>query len=189
VFTSFNIAPVVDLPYLASAETRVEENKGETDFDVQLRIPIGTNMGMTVDDFDGSQYLSAVISGFPTNAIDLFYTEGFASVAALVDKKFGTVTVSGNNSTEVLQVLESLVVVLAHDDDRNFLLTLDGICKDSNGAVEVQEDYSLTHTVIVSAVADTPLLRVGDATKPLALEGAVGKSYPVTIALNDRDGK
>jgi hypothetical protein len=42
--------------------------------------------------------------------------------------------------------------------------------------------------VIVSAVADTPLLNLGDITKPLALEGSVGKQYPVQIGLNDLDG-
>jgi hypothetical protein len=188
-FTAVTIAPVNDMPYLLNNQSYVAENKLNSDVDLETNVAIGQAMGMTVDDKDGSQYLDAVISGFPMNVIRLYFSEVLSSVAASVDIERGTVTLSGNNSTEVLAVLETLVVVLAHDDDRNFRLTIEGTSKDSNGVTEVVDTYSLSHTLIVGAVADTPTLNIGSTVKQLAAEGSTGNLYPVDIGLNDLDGK
>lgn len=188
-YTAVTIAPINDIPYLQNDQSYVTENNLNSDVDEETDVAIGQAMGMTVDDTDGSQYLDVVISGFPTNVIRLYFAEELRSVAASIDKERGTVTLSGGNSTEVLAVLETLVAVLAHDDDRNFNLTIEGTSKDSNGVVEVVDSYSLSHTVIVGAVADTPTLDIGAKVKALVVEGSTANTYPVTIGLNDRDGK
>lgn len=186
---AITVAPINDIPYLANSQSYVAENKLNSDFDDETDVAIGRAMGMTVDDKDGSQYLDVVISGFPVNVIRLYFAEELGSVAASVDKERGTVTLGGENSTEVLAVLETLVVVLANDDDRNFKLTIEGTSKDSNGVIEVVDTYSLFHTVVVGAVADTPTLDAGSEIKQLAVEGSSGNMYRVNIGLNDRDGK
>jgi hypothetical protein len=188
-YIAINVAPYNDLPYLLKNQSYVTENNMNSYVDDQLLIAIGQSIGMVVDDLDGSQYLDAVITGFPTNVIDLYFGEELDTVASVVDKARGTVTLAGDNCTEVLAVLETLVVILAHDDDRNVMLTIEGTSKDSNGVVEVVGGYSLTHTVIVGAVADKPTLDIGVKTKQLAVEGSTGTKYPVNIGLNDLDGK
>ena len=187
-YTALTVAPTVDVPYLLNNQSYVAENKLNSDNDDELVVSIGRSLGLTVDDLDGSQYMDAVISGFPTNVIDLYFNEQLGSVASSVDKTRGTVTLAGDNCTEVIGVLNTLTVILAHDDDRNFKLFIEGTARDSNGLVEVSDTYSLTHTVIVGAVADTPTLDAGVELKQLAAEGSDGNLYPVDIGLNDLDG-
>ena len=187
-YVNLNIAPINDIPYLQNDQSYVAENKLDSDNDLELNIAIGRSMGLTVDDTDGSQYLDVVITGFPLNVRNIYFLEQLNTVASSVDKQRGSVTLAGDNSTEVLAVLDTLVIVLAHDDDRNFQLTLEGTSKDSNGVVEVEDTYELTHTVIVGAVADTPTLDRGAEIKQLEVEGSIGQVYPVNIGLNDQDG-
>jgi hypothetical protein len=187
-YTAVSIAPVNQIPYLQNDQSYVVENKMDSNNDLELDVAIGRSMGMTVDDKDGSQYLDVIITGFPTNVIDMYFLEQLGTVAAAIDKARGTVTIAGKNSTQVLAVLDTLVVVLAHDDDRNFRLTIEGTSKDSNGVIEVVDTYSLSHTVIVGAVADTPTLDRGAGVKQLAVEGSSGAVYSVQIRLNDQDG-
>jgi hypothetical protein len=187
-YVDVSVAPVLDQPELTNTETIVQENKGESDVDADLDIAIGQRLGVKVDDMDGSQSLYAVLTGFPTNAQDLFFGTTREGVTADIDLANGTVTVAGENNVDVLAVLESLQIRLAHDDDRNFRIEINGNSTDTNGVVVVNDDFYLEHQVIVQAVADTPTLQVGAAFKPLAGENSTLSSYPVTMSLNDTDG-
>jgi hypothetical protein len=181
------VAPVVDQPELTNTQTIVQENKGESDFDADLDIAIGQRLGVEVDDMDGSQSLDGALQGFPTNAQDIFFSTTRENVETVIDIPNGTVTISGN-VVDVLAVLDSLEIRLAHDDDENFLIEFSGTSTDTNGVDEVSDEFYLEHQVFVQAVADTPTLRVGATYKPLAAENATLSTYPVTIRLNDTDG-
>jgi hypothetical protein len=187
-YVNVTVIPVNDIPYLTSLETVVQENKLDSDFDTDLVVPIGQEMGLKVDDMDGSQSLDAELTGFPTNAIDLSFGFSRPGVNTTADISNGTVTISGNNVVDVLRVLESLTITLAHDDDRNFLIEIDGISADRNELYEVSDAFSLDHQVIVQAVADTPTLDVGSTLKTLSAEDSTLSPYPVEIGLNDVDG-
>lgn len=147
-YTTLSVAPVNDMPYLRNNVTIVQENKLNSNVDEELIVQIGTALNMTVDDKDGSQYLDALLTGFPTNAIALDFSidQISDSVTASVDKVHGAVSVQGRNSTEVLAVIESIEIILQHDDDSNFVITIEGTSKDSNGATEVSATYTLIHT-------------------------------------------
>jgi hypothetical protein len=147
-YTSLTVGPVNDMPYLRNNITMVQENKLNSNVDEELSIQIGKAINMTLDDKDGSQYLDVLLTGFPTNAIALEFSIGQISstVTASIDKVHGAVYVQGRNSTEVLAVLESIVIILQHDDDSNFVITIEGTSKDSNGVTEVTAPYILTHT-------------------------------------------
>lgn len=189
-YVELTVIPVNDLPYLKNTTSRVLENNGNSEFDKELVVPIGALMGMTVDDTDGSQSLTATLTGFPTNAINLF-VDGVTidpTVTITVDKASGTIVVEGADSNKVLEVIASITIILAHDDDKNFQVDISGYSEDSNGYVTVGGDYQLTHYVQVAAVADTPTLLVGAELKEMVAEGASMEPYPVTIALNDKDG-
>jgi hypothetical protein len=189
-YVEVTVLPVNDIPYLQNSTSRVEENKGNSQLDIDLVVPIGALMGMTVDDTDGSQSLSATLTGFPTNAIDLYFDTLAIdpSVTATIDKATGTVVVNGGNSNLVLDVIRSITIILAHDDDTNFNVNIEGYSEDTNGYVTVGDEYTLTHWVQVASVADTPTLVVGAEIKTLAAEGSGMEPYPVAIALNDTDG-
>jgi hypothetical protein len=191
-YVEVTVIPVNDLPYLQNSTAWVAENNLNSQVDIDLVVPIGKLMGMTVDDKDGSQSLTATLTGFPTNAINLYFDQTKVinpSVTATIDKATGTVSVSGDNSNHVLEAIGWLIVVLADDDDANFNIEINGYSEDTNGYITVGDTYSLTFQVIVGAVADTPTLIVGAEVKSLAVEGSGSQSYPVNVALNDIDGE
>jgi hypothetical protein len=182
------VIPVNDMPYLTSLEMIVQENKLDSDFDTELKILIGQEMGLQVDDMDGSQSLDAQLMGFPANAIDISFGISRDGVTATTDIPSGTVTISGN-VVDVVPVLLSLTLTLAHDDDRNFRIEVDGVSTDRNELYEVvSAPFGLEHQVIVPAVADTPTLDVGASIKTLSAEDSTLSPYPVEIGLNDLDG-
>ena len=191
-YVEVTIIPVNDLPYLQNSTARVIENNKNSQFDEELVVPIGKLMGMTVDDKDGSQSLTATLTGFPTNAIDLFFDVPGPinpAVTATIDKTTGTVVVNGDNSNLVLDVIRTITLVLAHDDDQNVNILINGISEDSNGYITVTDEYNLSFWLQVASVADTPTLLVGAEVKTLAYEDSTPERYPVEIALNDIDGK
>jgi hypothetical protein len=189
-YVDVSVAPFDDIPYLTNTVTIVQENNLNSNVDEDLLIEIGKRLGMKCDDMDGSQSLNITLTGFPTNANDLFF--GIATpdgVSANVIKTSGTVSIDGVNVVSVLLLLDSLKLTLAHDDDRNFLIEIEGTSKDTNGVWDVSDDFSMNHQVIVQAVADTPTLEVGNTTKTeVAEDFNTFTAYPVTIQLNDVDG-
>ena len=136
--------------------------------------------------------MTATLTGFPTNAIDLYFDVPGpinSEVTATIDKATGTVVVNGDNSNLVLDVIRTITLVLAHDDDQNVNILINGISEDSNGYITVTDEYNLSFWLQVASVADTPTLLVGSEVKTLASEGSCLEPYPVEIALNDIDGK
>lgn len=179
----------IDIPTLTNASTTVQENNNSTSAsDPDLVVPIGTRLGMTLADTDGSQNLALTLTGFPTNAQALSFGSSIAGVTVSTNIATGTVTVSGANSNDVITVLNSLSVTLADDDDRNFTVTIDGSTSDSNGVTGGTSNFSLTHLVTVQAVADVPTVNRGAATKAAVAEDSGFVGYPVTVTLNDTDG-
>jgi hypothetical protein len=193
VYVNVTVTPVNDLPLLKSEITIVQENNLQTNVDDNLVVDIGTMLGMTVADMDGSQSLSLILTGFPTNAQDLKFTIPSwnmpDNVTATIDKANGIVVISGDNVVDVLPVVASLQLILADDDDRNIAINIEGTSTDTNGVVVVSDDFTLYHTIIVQAVADTPNIIVGEKVKPYVSENSTElSSYPVTILLTDTDG-
>lgn len=188
-YIDVTVNPIVDLPTLTNTSTTVQENNNSTAVaDPDLIIPIGTRLGMTLNDADGSQGLSMTLTGFPTNAQALAFGTSLPGVTTSVNIATGTVTISGAVASNVLTVLSSLSITLADDDDRNFTVTINGTATDTNGSTTASAPFTMTHDVIVQAVADVPTVSVGAATKPAVNEDSGFVGYPVTVALNDTDG-
>lgn len=184
------VLPVVDLPYMTRSRSVVAENNLNSNVDEDVVVRIGERMGVKVDDLDGSQTFQAVLVGFPTNAIDLRFGRSRPDVTATVNRTSGIVSIQSTNTEGALLVLESLQITLFTDDDHNFLIEMTGRCTDKGGSnLVVQADFYLRHQVIVQAVADTPALDAGMELKSAETEGVSAFiSYPVTVALNDKDG-
>ena len=188
-YIDVTVAPVNDLPVLAHASTIVKENNNSSALnDPDLVIPIGTRLGLTIADTDGSQGLSMTLTGFPSNAQALAFATSIAGVTTGVDISTGTVTISGANANNVLTVLNSLSVTLADDDDHNFTVSISGTSTDTNGVTSVSTPFLLSHAVTVQAVADLPTVDVGVVTKATVLEDSGFVAYGVTTAVNDTDG-
>ena len=188
-YIEFVVEPINDIPVLANASTTVQENNNSSNpSDPDLVIAIGTRLGLSIADTDGSQGLSMTLTGFPKSVQALAFGSSIAGVTTSVDIPNGTVTISGANANDVLTVLNSLSVTLADDRDANFTVSINGTSTDSNGVTTVSDAFSLAHTVIVQAVADTPTVDAGAATKAFVDEDSGFITYPVTTALNDTDG-
>lgn len=190
-YVDITVIPIVDLPYLANERTVVQENKGDSNVDQELFIPIGSSdhLGMGIGDIDDSQSLHFELTGFPTNARSLQFGISKPGVTTVVDDLQGSITVYGeHNVLDILAVLDSLQITLAHDDDKNFLIEINGVAKDTNGVMVVSEEFYLSHEVVVQAVADTPTLEVGTEVKELVMENSSMEEYAITIRLNDIDG-
>ena len=188
-YIDFIVEPINDVPVLANSSTIVQENTNSSSpSDPDLIIPIGTRLGLSIADTDGSQGLSMTLTGFPKSVQALAFGTSIAGVTTSVDIANGTVTISGADANDVLTVLNSLSVTLADDRDANFTVTINGTSTDTNGVSTVTDAFSLTHTVTVQAVADTPTVDAGAATKAFVNEDSGFVTYPVTVALNDTDG-
>jgi hypothetical protein len=190
-YISITVVPVVDIPYLANERTVVQENKGNSDVDQDLLIPIGSSdhLGIGIDDLDGSQSLYFELTGFPTDLRLLEFGISKPGVATLVDIQQGDVTIYGeNNVVDILAVLDSLQITLTNDDDTNFLIEINGVASDTNGIMEVSEEFYLSHDVIVQAVADTPTLEVGTEVKTVVAEDSSMEQYTIITRINDVDG-
>jgi len=188
-YIAVTVNPINDMPILANTSTIVQENNNSTSTaDPDLIIPIGTRLGMSIADTDGSQGLTMTLTGFPTNAQALSFGTSLGGVTTTVNILTGTVTISGANASNVITVLNSLSITLADDADQNFTVAIGGTVTDSNGATVDSDDFSFTHAVTVQAVADLPTVNVGAATKPAVNEDTGYVTYPVTTALNDGDG-
>lgn len=188
-YIGVTVLPINDIPTLANASTTVSENNNSSSpSDPDLDVPIGSRLGLAIADTDGSQGLYLTLSGFPTNAQSLTFGVSRAGVTTSVNLATGTVTVDGANANDVLAVVNSLSIRLADDDDRNFTVTVTGTSRDSNGATTVDDNFTLTHDVIVKAAADQPAVDVGATPKAAVDEDTGFLTYPVTVGLNDTDG-
>ncbi len=188
-YINVTVNPINDIPTATNTSTVVQENTGLSDVnDPDLVIPIGTRIGLTIADTDGSQGLALTLTGFPVNAQALAFGTSIGGVTTTVNIATGTVTLSGTNANAVITVLNSLSVTLADDRDENFTVTIDGTVTDTNGATTDTDTFTLTHAVTVQAVADLPTVNVGAATKPAVNEDSGFVTYAVTTALNDADG-
>ena len=182
------IDPVVDLPVLGTNNSTVQENNRVSSSDPELVVPIGELMDLTLEDADGSQSLNLTLSGFPVDAIDLFFNLTLPNVTVTVDEATGTVTLFGEDSREVLEVLDSLTVILPNDGDENFSILIEGTTSDTNGVDSEELPFSLVHEVTVQAVADTPTVEAGSDTKDEVEINSGFVEYGVIVALNDTDG-
>ncbi len=188
-YLDVTVAPVVDLPVLANASTIVRENNNSTSpTDPDLVLALGTRLGLSTVDVDGSQGLSVTLTGLPTNLQSATFGTTNPSVTTSIDLATGTIILSSTSAVNVLSVLQSLSLTLADDRDQNFTVAVDGTMTDSNGVTNVSEGFSLTHSVVVRAVADQPAVDVGATTKAVIDEDSGFVTYPVTVALNDTDG-
>lgn len=187
-YIDVTVAAINDTPVLANASSTYQENTGSSaTTDPDLVIPLGTRLGLSIADTDGSQGLSMTLTGLPTNAQALAFGTSLAGVTTNVDIPTGTVTISGANANNVLTVLNSLSITLADDRDQNFTVAINGTSTDTNGVTPVNTAFSLSHAVTVQAVADLPTVNVGAATKPAVDEDSGFVTYGVTTALNDTD--
>ena len=184
------VRPVVDLPYMKTGRSIVAENNLNSNIDEEVVVRIGELMGVKVDDLDGSQTFQTVLTGFPTNALGLRLGRSLPDVTAAVNRTSGTVSIRSNNTESALLVLASLQITLFNDDDTNFLVVMTGRCTDRGASnLVIEEEFYLTHQVIVQAVADTPTLDAGVELKAAAVEGMRSfMSLPVSVSLNDKDG-
>ncbi len=188
-YIAVTVNPINDIPVLTNATTIVQENNGSTSAsDPDLSIPIGTRLGLTIADVDGSQGLDLTLTGFPVNAQALAFGITLPGVSTSVVIATGTVTITGTNANNVITVLNSLSITLADDRDENFTVTVNGTVTDNNGATTDTDTFTLTHMVTVQAVADVPTVNVGATTKPAVNEDSAFVTYAVTTALNDTDG-
>ncbi len=188
-YIDVTVAAINDTPVLANASSIYQENTNSSAIaDPDLVIPLGTRLGLSIADTDGSQGLSMTLTGLPTNAQALAFGTSLAGVTTSVDIPTGTVTISGTNANNVLTVLASLSITLADDRDQNFTVAINGTSTDTNGVTPVNTAFSLSHQVTVQAVADTPTVDVGATTKAAVDEDSGFVTYPVTTALNDTDG-
>ena len=181
-YISVSVGAVSHVPVLLNTETVVLENNGNLDDDEDLVIPIGARMGLSGDDAE----LNLTLSGFPADAQQLWFTDT-AGLSPDVDVTAGTVEISGNSSA-VYTALASLSVTLADDDDENFVVLISGTAQDTTIASGNTTFFTLSHNVVVRAVADTPTVDASPGTKPPVYANSELVRYPVTIALNDTDG-
>ncbi|HRD75578.1 MAG TPA: hypothetical protein PK264_06525 [Hyphomicrobiaceae bacterium] len=188
-FIGIDVQPVVDAPTLANASTIIRENNNSSAItDPDLVLALGSRLGLATLDTDGSQGLSLTLTGLPTNLQAASFAATFPDVTTSINLATGTIIVSSTSAVRALAVIGSLSITLADDDDRNFTVAINGTMSDTNGVASASSPFSLTHDVIVRAVADTPTVTVGAATKPAVLEDSGFVGYPVTVALNDTDG-
>jgi len=168
--------------------TVVAENNLNSYVDEEVNIRIGERMGVRVDDLDGSQAFQATLTGFPTNLLDLHFAKSLSNVTTAVAPSSGSVSIQSTNTFDALLMLASLRITLFHDDDTNFLIVMTGTCTDTGASLVFQENFYLTHQVIVQAVADAPKLDAGVELRAAQGESRPFELYPVSVALNDKDG-
>ncbi|MDX2288214.1 MAG: type I secretion C-terminal target domain-containing protein, partial [Hyphomicrobiaceae bacterium] len=149
-------------------------------------------------DLDGSQSLTITITGFPAG-ISAFMDAGYtlpAGVTAVFNAGTGTFTLSGSHGGNVMAALAQVRATVTEDGDANFDLTVtaetaennpDGLPEGAPGDLDPVTTV-ITHSVTVLAVADTPTVNRGSATKTAVMEDSGFVGYPVTTALNDLDG-
>jgi hypothetical protein len=185
-----SVLPVVDLPYMARNQSVVAENNRNTTFDEEVVVKIGELMGVKVDDLDGSQRCQATLTGFPTNALDFRFGQSLPGVTATANRTSGKAYISSLDNQAALSVLQSLRITLFPDDDTNFLVVMYGKCTDNNGlGLFLEQEFYITHNVIVQAVADKPTLDAGVQLMSAQAEDRLSfVAYPVVVALNDIDG-
>jgi hypothetical protein len=193
-YISVNVTPVIEILTVANATITVQENNGVSDGSDPLVVQIGQTLGLSTPDVDGSETIDLVVSGIPIDATNIGFSSPLpASLSGTgiigIDPVTGTVTFpSGANSKDVLDALGLLEITLKDDDDENFVITVDFTLTDTNGPLTVTEAFSVSQTVIVEAVADTPVVTVTQSTFPAVDENATFSIYPVTVDLNDDDG-
>ncbi|MBI1386374.1 MAG: hypothetical protein GC150_15815 [Rhizobiales bacterium] len=188
------VGPVVD-PVVANNSGSIVNENGT--FNLGANILESETDGDTLSDFslvdlDGSQSLSITISGFPAG-ITAFMNPAFTlPVGVTATFAAGTFTLSGANAADVMTSLAAVQSRVTEDGDRNFALTVTAVTDENSPVSEVGDLASqttvITHDVTVRAVADTPTVNRGAATKPAVLEDSGFVAYPVTTSLNDFDG-
>ena len=117
-YIDVTINPVNDLQVM-DGSIIVQENNGNSDGEPDLIVEIGKELDISTEDFkDSSETLSMKLEGFPINAKFLNFTVPIpGGVTASTNLADGTVTLSGD-AEDVLDLLDSLQVILADDDDR-----------------------------------------------------------------------
>lgn len=206
-YIDVSVTPQVDLPAFSTTATIVQENNNTTDDSKQLVISLGTALGTTFADIDGSQSMTIKLAGIPTSATDgatikfgstivptgvagsttISTPTGDVTVTTAAD---GSITLDGSNSIGVLATLATLTVQIASDSDKDFTVDISGSTTEALGGTSTfgGAGNEILHPVVIQAVADIPSVGVGVATKPAVLEDSDWVTYPVTATLNDSDG-
>ncbi len=206
-YIDVTVTPQLDVPVFSTATTIVQENNNTTNDSQQLTISLGTALGTTFADVDGSQSMTVTLAGIPTSAGDgatirfgsttvptgvagsttISTPTGDVTVTTAVD---GSITLDGANSIGVLSTLATLTVQIASDSDKNFTVDISGSTTETLGGTASfgGPGSPILHPVVIQAVADIPTVGVGTATKPTVLEDSDWVTYPVTATLNDGDG-
>ncbi|MEM9356422.1 MAG: type I secretion C-terminal target domain-containing protein [Pseudomonadota bacterium] len=190
------INPVVDPIKFANSSTIVQENSNSSNpSDPDLVIPLGTRLGISLDDRDGSQSLSLNLTNIPTSAEVAFGATTLSAggstiingVTVSLNGAGTQISVGGVNADDAIDVLETLTLTFDDDDDTNFTVGINGTTVDTSGGPAAP--FSTSHEVTIQAVADTPDVTVdGSTTKPTVQEDSGFITYPVTVDLNDDDG-
>ena len=189
------VNPVLDNVSFVNASTTVQENNGSSSpSDPDLVVPLGTRLGITLADLDGSQNLNMTLGGIPATSVVHFGATTLAAGATAVingvtvslDAAGTSISLGGANAANAINVLETLTLTLQDDNDADFQVAISGSTTEViSGATA---NFTASHDVIVQAVADTPNTDSGAATMATVQEDSGFVGYPATIALNDSDG-
>jgi len=192
---NITINPIVDFVTFANTQTIVQENNNESNpADNDLVVPLGTRLGTQLDDLDGSQSLSMTLANIPADVTSVAFggtslaPGGNATISSVTVSRNGAgteISINGADASEVITVLQTLNITL-NDDDENITVAISSTTVDTVGGPAAP--FTANHEVVVQAVADTPDVDVGAATKATVVEDSGYVSYPVTVGLQDTDG-
>jgi large repetitive protein len=172
--TSFSLPvtvnAVADQPTVSNTSTNGTED---------TTIVFGTNVTYSLFDTDGSESVTSVaVSGVPAGWTLAYTATGGGSVGLVT----GVYTITGTQAA-IRATLDTFRITPPLDDDADAVLTISVTITETGGLTATR---NATHTVVVAADADTPVISVGTGTfngtedLPVALSG-------FTAAITDTD--
>ncbi|MGL4634882.1 MAG: Ig-like domain-containing protein, partial [Beijerinckiaceae bacterium] len=131
-----------DAPTLTAGNTTISEDQTAA---------FGSSINFALVDNDGSERISGItISGFPADAA-VAYT---VATGAQVTINAGVYTITGD-AAAIRATLDSFAVTPSLHTDRNFTLNIAASTIDADGSTATS---STQHQIIISAVADAPVI-------------------------------
>ncbi|MCH9807587.1 MAG: type I secretion C-terminal target domain-containing protein [Alphaproteobacteria bacterium] len=197
-FLDVTINPILDVPTFSGNSSTIQENNNSDDpADPDLRLNLGTELGFSMADRDGSQDLDLTLNGIPDTAVVDFGGTVIATGASqvingvtvgVVDNSDGTISITVDGviddglANDAIDVLESLRLTLADDDDSDFTVGISGTSTEAISGASVL--FNDTHQVTVLAAADRPTISgAGGGDEDTFID------VPITVTLNDTDGQ
>lgn len=197
-FLNVVINPVIDTPTFTGNSSLVRENNNDSDpGDPDLRFNLGSDLVFGLADRDGSQDLDLTLNGIPDTAtVDFGGTviaKGATQVingvsVGVVDNLDGTISVTVDGvvddgiAVDAADVLRSLHLTLADDNDKDFTVGISGTTTESLSGASAS--FTDSHQVTVQAVADRPTISgSGQGNEDTFI------AVPITVLLNDTDGQ